>query len=480
MATIKIIDPVTRLEGHLKIEITVDNVLGRQKVVDARASGTMFRGFEKILIGRIPSDSQHITQRICGVCPVPHGMASVMAQELALNIKPPNSSRIMRNLVMAANFIQSHILHFYHLALQDFVDGPNMPPWQPSWNTDIRITGSSATNLVNHYVAAIDMTRKAHEMGALFGGRMPHPVSYIPGGFTTTPRPERISAFKTYVSGLISFITSTYIPDVDYVSSVYSDYSSLGRGYRNLLAFGAFDLDLNGSNKLLKRGIATNGSTIVKTLDVSKITEQVSYSWYADSSNNLNPSVGTTLPIHPKNNAYSWLKAPRYIGLPYETGPLARMWVNGDYRKGISVMDRHKARAQETLKIAVACQSWINELQANSPVFTPHTPPANGAGVGLTEAPRGALGHWLQVSSGKISRYQIITPTCWNGSPRDSSGNPGPIEKALIGVPVRNIEEPIEVLRVIHSFDPCLACAVHVVRPEVGKKIYPVTVCHTR
>lgn len=474
MATIKIIDPVTRIEGHLKINITVDDVMGSQQVVDAQATGTMFRGFEKILVGRKPSDAQHLTQRICGVCPVPHGMASVMAQELALNVKPPNNARIMRNLVLASNFIQSHILHFYHLALQDFVDGPAMPPWQPSWNTDIRINGSSATSLVNNYVTAIDMTRKAHEMGALFGGRMPHPVSYIPGGFTTTSRPERISAFKIYLAELISFITGTYLPDVDFVSSAYSDYLSMGRGFGNLLAFGVFDLDLNGINRLFKRGLVANGSTTVKTVDIARIAEQVTYSWYADNTNNLNPSVGTTLPAYPKNSAYSWLKAPRYNGLPYETGPLARMWVNGDYTKGISVMDRHKARAQETKKIAVACQSWINELQANAPVFTPHSPLASGVGVGLTEAPRGALGHWLQASAGKVSRYQIVTPTCWNASPRDSAGNLGPIEKALIGIPIKNIEEPIEVLRVIHSFDPCLACAVHVVRPASGKKIYAV------
>ena len=186
-----------------------------QQVVDAKSTGTLFRGFEKILIGRDPQDAQHITQRICGVCPVPHGMASVLAQDKAYGVSVPSNARIMRNLVMGANFIQSHILHFYHLALQDFVDGPAMPPWQPSWSTDKRISGNAATTLVNNYVSAIDMTRKAHELGALFGGRMPDPPAYIAGGFTGFPRTTRITQANTYLNDLISFINNFYIPDVD-------------------------------------------------------------------------------------------------------------------------------------------------------------------------------------------------------------------------------------------------------------------------
>ena len=254
MATIKIIDPITRLEGHLKIEIKVDLVGGNQQVVDAKSTGTLFRGFEKILVGRDPQDAQHITQRICGVCPVPHGMASVLAQDKAYGVSVPSNARIMRNLVMGANFIQSHILHFYHLALQDFVDGPAMPPWQPSWSTDKRISGNAATNLVDNYVSAIDMTRKAHELGALFGGRMPDPPAYIAGGFTGFPRTNRITQASNYLNELISFINGSYIPDVDTVSSTYGDYSAIGEGYGNLLAFGAFPQGQNETNMLFKGG----------------------------------------------------------------------------------------------------------------------------------------------------------------------------------------------------------------------------------
>ncbi len=362
MSTKIFIDPVTRLEGHLKIAVTVNEVNGQQQVVDARASGTLFRGFEQLLVGRDPRDAQHLTQRICGVCPVPHGMASVMAQDAAFQVTAPTNARIMRNLVLGANFVQSHILHFYHLTALDYIDGPAMAPWQPSWKADKRITGAAATDLVNHYVTAIDMTRKAHEMGALFGGRMPDPAAYIAGGFTTTPRADRISKYKAYLNELLPFIQNVYLPDVAALRSVYSDYNTIGRGYGNLLAFGVFDLNSSGSSRLLSRGRSVNGSTTVNSVDLTRITESVRYSWYEDSTTNLNPVAGQTLPHCPKAKAYSWLKAPRYDGAPYEAGPLARMWVNGDYRQGISVMDRHQARAQETLKIAQALQTWVNQL----------------------------------------------------------------------------------------------------------------------
>ncbi len=474
MSTVKIVDPVTRLEGHLKIEVTIDTVNSTQQVVDARATGTMFRGFEQILVGRAPQDAQHITQRICGVCPVPHGIASVLAQDKAFKVTPPANAIVMRNLVLGANFIQSHILHFYHLALQDYVDGPAMPPWQPSWNVDKRISGTGATSLVNNYVAALDMTRKAHEMGALFGGRMPDPVAYVAGGFTATPRPDRILKYQSYLAELIPFIRNTYLPDVTGLSQAYPDYSSIGTGYGNLLSFGVFDLDAAGANKLLKRGRSAGGSQTVSSVDVNQISEAINHSWYKDSSSSRKPSAGQTNPSYPKTGAYSWLKAPRYGGKPYEAGPLARMWVNGDYRRGISVMDRHLARAQEALKIAGALQSWVTQLQPGGPVYTAHTPAATATSYGLTEAPRGALGHWLQIAAGKISRYQIITPTCWNASPRDGSNKPGPIEKALVGTPVISIDEPVEVLRIIHSFDPCLSCAVHVSRPKENAKVHVV------
>ncbi len=477
--TVISIDPVTRLEGHLKIEVTVDLVNSQPQVVDARAVGTLFRGLENILANRSPQDAPDITQRICGVCPVSHGMASVTALDKAANIRVPENARIMRNLVLGANFVQSHILHFYHLAVLDFVDGPAMAPWQPSWNVDKRMNATDTQTLVNHYVTALDMRRKAHEMGALFGGRLPHPPAFVPGGFSTTPRPERITKFKAYVSELIAFIDKTYLPDVDLLERYYGsatnyayDYAKIGRGRGNLLAYGVFDLDGTGQQKLLKAGQVVNGSTTVQPLDTNAITEQVTYSWYDNRTNNLAPASGATTPQYPKGGAYSWLKAPRYQGSAYEAGPLARMWVNGDYRYGISVLDRHHARAREAQKVAYALRQWVDQLAPSGPVYQQYATPAAATSIGLTEAPRGALGHWLRIANGTIANYQVVTPTCWNASPRDASGSRGPIEEALIGTPVSDITQPIEVLRVIHSFDPCLSCAVHVMRPAEGARIF--------
>jgi hydrogenase large subunit len=493
MATITTIDPVTRLEGHLKIQVTIDTVNGVQQVVDAKATGTLFRGFENILLNRHPFDAQHITQRICGVCPVSHGLAAVMALDAACGVTAPDNARIMRNLVLGANLVDSHILHFYHLSAPDFIDGPNMPPWQPSWSVDKRFNASQTTALVNNYVTALNMRRLAHEAGAIFAGRLPHPPTFIPGGITTTPTTAGINSFRNYLNQIITFIQNTYIPDAQALASVYSDYKQIGRSYGNLLAYGCFDLNASGSSKLLQRGRITDGSTAVQAINLPAITENTTYSWYASSTLaiemddimvaapvNQNPAVGVTKPVDPatKPKAYSWLKAPRYSGLPYETGALARMWVNGNYRTGISVMDRHLARANEALLVAQNMLTWVGQINTSAANSVTANVPTSATAIGLTEAPRGALGHWLQISNGKISRYQIVTPTCWNASPRDGTGRRGPIEQALIGTPVANLNQPVEVVRVIHSFDPCLSCAVHVMRPGEGKKIFTLEHYH--
>ncbi len=478
MAIVKIVDPVTRIEGHLKVEVVVDTVGGVQQVVDARATGTLFRGFEKLLVGRAPADAQHITERICGVCPVSHGMAAVLAQEAAARMKAPANGRTMRNLVLGSNYLQSHILHFYHLAAQDFVAGPDMPPWQPSWDVDRRVTGAAADTLVAHYVRALDMRRKAHEMGALFGGRLPHPPSFAAGGITSKPTSARIATMKKYLSELRAFIEGVYLPDVQAVGEIYQDYFSIGAGPGNLLAFGVFDLDAAGSRKLFRRGHVIDGAKTPTSVSVASITEHVRSSWYADSTSGANPARGATKPQYPKGDAYSWLKAPRYAGKPHETGPLARMWVNGDYRRGISVMDRHVARALEAAKVAKAMQKWVATLRPSVSAYKKPSMPSTATARGLTEAPRGALGHWVRLKAGKIAAYQVITPTCWNVSPRDDAGVRGPMEEALLGTPVQDPDRPIEVLRVIHSFDPCLSCAVHVMRPGRGGELLTVAGTH--
>ncbi len=463
------ISPVTRIEGHLDVEVTVEEVDGRQQVIGAKCSGTMFRGFEQILKGRDPRDATHYTQRVCGVCPISHAMASTLALEAAFAVVPTENGRIVRNLVLGANFLQSHVLHFYHLLAPDFIDTEgilDMSPWTPRYNLpeDMMIGGDTAAMLVGHYVQALEIRRKAQQMGAIYGGKLPNATNFVPGGSSEVVTPESRSDFRDLLNDIRQFIDEVYLPDVLAVAGLFPAYYGIGGGCGNLLAYGVFDEDAAGDSKLLARGRYTDGA--YGDVDDELIKEYVAYSWFSDNSGNRPPSDGLTEPEVTKPGAYSFVKAPRYLDIVHEVGPLARMWVNGDYRNGISVIDRVAARAFETKKIADKMDEWLmTDLEPGGPVYTHSDTPDSSTGVGLTEAPRGALGHWIQIAEGKISRYQIVTPTAWNASPKDHLDQSGAIEQALIGTPVLDTEQPIEVLRVIHSFDPCLACAVHMVRP---------------
>jgi len=459
------IDPVTRIEGHLKVDIEVDTVGGVQQITGVRTIGTLFRGFEKILEGRDPRDAAIITSRICGVCPTSHAQAAVLALESASGMAVPAPARILRNLVHGACFLESHILHFYLLSLPDYVHGLGMPPWTPGIEMDRRVDKASAALFTAHYLEAITLRRRCHEIGALFGGKLPHSPAYIAGGFTAIPTQPNLDAFGIGLAEILNFIETRYLPDADRLASLYSDYFFIGRGYGNLLAYGAFEQDDTGTSKLFQGGRIVNGAGTVQPMNAAAIAEDVTHAWYSNSDNGLNPAVGKTNPQYPKTDGYSWLKAPRYTGAPYECGPLARMWVAGDYTNGVSVMDRIRARAFEARKIAVAMQGWLTELLAgDSTVNADWTPLTSAAGMGLTEAPRGALGHWVNVANGVIANYQVITPTCWTISPRDGAGQPGPLEQALLGTPVANAANAVEALRVIHSVDPCLDCATHVMQ----------------
>ncbi|MCP4591027.1 MAG: nickel-dependent hydrogenase large subunit [bacterium] len=466
MATTITIDPVTRIEGHLEIEVTVDDVGGEQQVVDARSSGTMFRGFEIILAGRDPRDAAQYTQRICGVCPVSHAMASCLTLDSAFGVTPPDNGRILRNLVLGANFIQSHLLHFYHLSVLDFIDTTgllDLSPWSPRYASPDMIGGTTAAGLVTNYLSALQMRRKAHQMGAIFGGKLPCTGSFVVGGCTEVVTAEKVNDFRTLLTELRGFIDAVYLADVATVAAAFPTYYQTGGGDGNLLAFGAFDLDSSGTSKLFNAGRYTSGAP--GGMDAAQIAEYVKYAWYTDACGDKHPAEGLTVPDADKPTGYSWLKAPRYASQPHELGPLARMWVNGEYNNGVSVLDRIAARAQETQLIANAMDGWLDELVPGAPVYADSRVPQQVTSSGLTEAPRGALGHWMDIDNSVISRYQVITPTNWNSSPRDDADQLGPTEAALLGTPVADVNQPIEVLRVIHSFDPCLACAVHMVRP---------------
>ncbi len=452
------LSPVTRIEGHLAVQTEAEAVAGPSgkpayRITRARCQGEMFRGFETLLQGRDPLDAQQIVQRICGVCPISHGLASIRAQEMAYGIQPAPNGRLLQNLILAANTLHSHILHFYHLAAPDFMD-------------------------LAHYAEAFEMRRVAHEMAAVFAARMPHSTAIVPGGCTQIPTEERIASFRSRLKRIAEFVERALLPDVVAVARAFPQYWRIGAGYGHMLCFGSLDLD-GGGRRLLAPGALVAGKW--EPLDTQAIAEDVGFSWLSSPSK-LHPARGQTKADAKKAGAYSWLKAPRYKGLPMEVGPLARILVN--YRapqpwpgkaevdkllrllgvgadKLVSVLGRIAARALEALLIARQAARWLDQLDPNGPPAADFKRVTSGSGYGLVEAPRGALGHWLSIEEGKIKHYQCVVPTTWNCSPRDDAGRPGPLEKALEGLEIADPNQLVEVGRVVRSFDPCLACAVH-------------------
>jgi hydrogenase large subunit len=471
--------PVTRVEGHLSLNVDIDE---SGRVVEAFASGTMFRGFERIMLGRDPRDAIHLTQRICGVCPVPHARVAVEVVERAFGVQVSRNAVLLRNVVQGAGAISDHLLHFYHLALLDYVHGPALPPFTPAYTADQRFSEAEAQLFADHYLQALDMRRIAQEMGAIFAGKLPHVMTFAPGGVTQQPTAANVADCRRYLDQLIPFIENVYIPDVLKVSERYPEYLEIGGGPRNLLAFGGFP---DGAGGMLFEGGKYVGDGRGRGLgdwrsgdhgphphvgpltdaDIASIDESVRHAYYGDRRRGPGDgrlSKDSDLPNLDKRGAYSWVKAPRLGAEVYQVGSLARMVISGNYRGGISAMDRLLANAFETDKVASAMRGWLDGLALDGSGYQQvATMPASGKAVALSEAPRGALAHWLEYADGKVTGYRIITPTSWNASPRDDREAPGPLEQALIGVRVADRSQPVELHRVIHSFDPCMGCAVH-------------------
>ena len=479
MSTTIKIDPVTRIEGHLAIEAVVDG----GEVKDAKSVGTLFRGIEIILQGRDPRDANRLTQRICGVCPTAHATASAFCIDEAFGLtdKIPDNGKLIRALIFGANFLQSHVLHFYHLAALDYVDAVSvvgdLAPFVPRYEGDYRVPSEANAELVNHYITALDIRRKCQEMLSIFGGKMPHNVGIVPGGVTEHPTEDKITNFLWRLNEIRDFIENTYLPDVLVVAKIYDDYFGIGKGCCRLLSYGGFDVP---TGKLFKSGVV---SPDLKSEPFAKenITEDVKHSWYADSATGKNPAQGETKPQLKKKEAYSFLKSPRYKGEVCEVGPLARMVCNyvqadakvkelvdsllGQVGAGVdalfSVLGRHAARALEAKLIGDAMVDWLQALKPSEPTIVASEIPETGEGAGLAEAPRGSVGHWISVKDRKTNRYQVITPTTWNASPKDDKGQPGPLEQAIIGTKVKDRDNPFELVRIVRAFDPCLACSVH-------------------
>ncbi len=504
-----VIDPVTRVEGHLKIEAVVDGGV----VKEARSSGMMYRGLENILIGRDPRDAGRIMQRICGVCPTSHGLTAVFALDEAYGVNGviPDNGRILRNLIQGANFVQSHILHFYQLAALDYVDvtavadysgsDPSLKkvkdfikrghlgPFMPRYEGDYRLSKEENRAAVAHYVEALNLRRLAHEAVSVFGGKMPHNMSIVPGGVTAEPSIDKIANFLWKIEQLCDFIDHRYLPDVMMVAKRYSDYFGIGAGCKQLMSFGVFDLDSNPDltqrKRYIPQGIVKAADLKLRALDPARITEEVANSWFQETGP-VSPYDGQTTPDRDKAGAYSWIKSPRYGSEVMEVGPLARMlasYAAGDQEvRGMvdgvlqkfnagpevlfSVLGRHAARAIETKLVAERLKEWVLQVKPGQPVFADYSLDVTNRGMGLHEAPRGALGHWIVVEGGKTKNYQAVVPTTWNAGPMDANGQPGPIEQSLIGTRVKDQNNPFELVRIVRSYDPCLSCAVHVVSPK--------------
>jgi len=452
-----IINPITRISGFMEIEAIIEN----NTIIDAKTKGLLFRGFEKMLSGRNPFDAVYFTQRICGICSTAHSMASTLALEEALNIIPSEQGRYLRDIIHGCEFLQNHLRHFYQYTIPDYV---KLPQGYPLYDTDLhdfRLPKNKNDLIVKHFFEALEMSRKAHEMLAVLGGKAPHNHGVFLGGITTQASMDKIIKLKSILNSIYEFLNYKMIPDVYMIAESYQDYFYNGRGYGNLLSFGCFNGYKDLGTLYVNPLFYSEGS--IHPFNADGITEEIDYSWYSDQQKSLKPLATTPEAEMNKPNAYSWVKAPRYNNISFETGPLARQWLSGEYRNGISTMDRTIARVLEAKKISEVMMSLLANLIPNVSVQADYKIVESAQGVGLIDTTRGALGHWLRISNGVISFYQIITPSAWNISTRSSNGLKGTTEQALIGTILQDIENPAELGRIIRSFDPCVSCATHII-----------------
>lgn len=528
-----VIDPLTRIEGHLRIEVEVKD--GR--VSEARSVGTLYRGLETILVGRDPRDVQHFTQRTCGVCTYTHALASTRALEDAIKVEIPKNATYIRNLVLGMQYLHDHIVHFYHLHALDFVDVTSALQADPvkaakicssvsprpasadgfkavqaklkafvesgqlgPFTNAYFLGGHPAyyldpeANLIAtaHYLEALRLQVKAARAMAVFGAKNPHTQFLVAGGVTCyeSLTPERIAEFEGLYKEVNDFVNQVYIPDLLLVGGAYKDWTKIG-GTANFMTFGEFPGDeRNLESRWFKPGVVFDRKLEALPFDPSKIEEHVRHSWYAGDAVHK-PFQGVTEPkftFMGDKDRYSWMKAPRYDGRAVETGPLAQVLVA--YLKGnaevvpvvdsvlqtlsltpgdlFSTLGRTAARGIETAVIAKKTGEMLQEYKENvasgdKKIVENCEVPDKGEGAGFVNAPRGGLSHWLVIENKKVANFQLVVPSTWNLGPRCSKGILSAVEEALVNTPIADPKRPVEILRTVHSFDPCIACAVHVI-----------------
>ena len=568
-----VVDPITRIEGHLRIEAQMDG----NRIAQAYSSGTMVRGIEIILRDRDPRDAWAFAQRICGVCTLVHGIASVRAVEDALNYPIPPNAQLIRNLMIGAQYVHDHVMHFYHLHALDWVDVvsalsadpkatselaqslSNYPKSSPGYFSDMKkklqtfvesgqlgifangYWGHPAYKLppeanlmaVAHYLEALAWQRDVARLHAIFGGKNPHP-NFVVGGVPcpidlnsdSALNSSQFSEVQSIIKKMQAFVDQVYVPDTLAIAGFYKDWGARGEGTGNFMTYGDFPakgMD-DPSSLLIPAGVILNRDlSTIHEIDMNSpehIKEFVSHSWYDYSGGKdqgLHPYDGETElnysgPQPPYEHldvdqSYSWLKSPRWKGKAMEVGPLARvlmLYASGHEQTKelvnmtlskldvpvdalFSTLGRTAARTLETKIIADNLQVWYDNLITNikggdtrtfnETLWEPSSWPKQAKGVGFMEAPRGGLAHWIVIENEKISNYQAVVPSTWNAGPRDGQGQPGPYEAALEdNHELHDPKQPIEILRTIHSFDPCIACAVHVTDPD-GEELVKVKVC---
>lgn len=446
------ISPLTRISGFLEINAVLEN----NQVVDAKTEGLMFRGFEKMLRGRDPFDAVYFTQRICGICSTAHGVASALALENALGVIPTEQGRYLRDILHGCEFLQNHLRHFYQYTVPDYIRLPQDYPIYEVSHNDFRLPKDQNDQIAKNYFDSLPLSRSAHEMLAVLGGKAPHNHGVFIGGITSQATTDKIIKIQAMLTNIYHFIIEKMIPDAYTIAHYYGEYYQMGKGYGNLLSYGSFDGYEDLGTLYVDPSVYSGGDT--RPFEPGKITEEIDYSWYR---NEAGKDPGHQEQAN-KEKAYSWIKAARYEDVPYEVGPLARQWLSGEYTNGISAMDRTIARVLEAKKIAEVMATLIDNLIPGVMVQEKYTVPQKARGAGLLDTVRGALGHWIQIDDYLISSYQLITPSVWNLSPRSSEALLGTGEKALIGTPIQDVKNPVELGRIIRSFDPCVSCATHV------------------
>ena len=550
--TRSVIDPITRIEGHLRVEMEVENGV----VADAWVSGGCFRGMELVVQNRTPEDAAQIVERICGVCPVSHAHASSIAGDKAYGITISNNARIVRNLLEGAQFLHSHILWLYNLAALDYVnplnalqanvddayavalenglalhsdlnqlyeklaafaDNGQLSIFSGNWfdaDGGEAYVDNPEANLIltSHYLEALKMQARSSEMAALLGGKMPHVMTSIPGGNMWVPTESKLDDLLAMATEVRDWVNDTVLADTVMLAKLYPEVLTFGKGCGRYIAWGVFEgpdwpYGDNYTEQMLNRYLpmaVLDEQFQASDVQENLITEYMGRSWYKGSETYTSPYFVTDPDFTEYNvdDRYSWVKAPAYDGKPMEAGSMARIFAAyvrgvpfikeqvdavlgilgakpGDLAAFQSTLGRTAIRQIETIYIANLMVEWVNELaeaiKGGDSEYFREPARLTGEGTGFWEAPRGALYHSEEVKDGKITGYQIIIPTTWNLAPINGDGEHGPLEQALIGVPVADIEKPINALRTVHSFDPCTACAVHVTERGTGKHFETVT-----